>query len=187
MNIILLGPPGAGKGTQGHRLSELHNIPEISTGAILRAAVHEGTPLGQEAAQYMNRGALVPDDVIIGIVQERLTHADTQEGFILDGFPRTVAQAEALSRLALEGGKRIEHVISIEVPEDELLQRLTSRRGIEGRHDDTDEAIRHRLEVYQQETAPLIAYYRQSGLLRSIAGVGTMEEVFQRVLAALKA
>lgn len=187
MNIILLGPPGAGKGTQGHRLSETYHIPEISTGAILRTAVREGTLLGQEAESYMSRGALVPDEVIIGIVQERLAQPDTQQGFILDGFPRTVAQAEALSRLAQSGTKAIEHVVSIEVPEEELLQRLANRRSIEGRQDDTDDAIRHRLEVYRRETEPLIAYYRQSGLLRSIGGIGTMEDVFQRILSVLKA
>ncbi len=158
MNLILLGPPGAGKGTQGHRLSERYNIPEISTGDILRSAVHKGTPLGREAKSYMDRGALAPDEVMIGIVRERLAQDDTERGFILDGFPRTVAQAEALSRLSEEQQRPIEHVISIEVPQEELLQRLAGRRQLEGRHDDTDEAIRHRLEVYERETAPLIDY-----------------------------
>jgi adenylate kinase len=185
MNLILLGPPGAGKGTQGHRLSERYKIPEISTGDILRSAVHKATQLGQEAKSYMDRGALVPDSVMIGIVRERLAQDDTERGFILDGFPRTVAQAEALTQLSEEQKRPIEHVISIEVPQEELRQRLAGRRQLEGRHDDTDEAIRHRLEVYERETAPLIDYYRCQGLLRCIAGVGTIDEIFQRIMAVL--
>ena len=185
MNLILLGPPGAGKGTQGHRLSERYNIPEISTGDMLRSAVHKGTPLGLEAKSYMDRGALVPDEVMIGIIRERLAQDDTERGFILDGFPRTVAQAEALSRLSEEQQRPIEHVISIAVPQEELLQRLAGRRQLEGRQDDTDEAIRHRLEVYERETAPLIDYYRRQGLLRCIVGVGTIDEIFQRVAILL--
>ena len=185
MNLILLGPPGAGKGTQGHRLSKRYNIPEISTGDILRSAVQKGTPLGLEAKSYMDRGALVPDEVMIGIIRERLAQDDTERGFILDGFPRTVAQAEALSRLSEEQQRPIEHVISIAVPQEELLQRLAGRRQLEGRQDDTDEAIRHRIEVYERETAPLIDYYRRQGLLRCIVGVGTIDEIFQRVAVLL--
>lgn len=182
MNIILLGPPGAGKGTQGHRLSKKYGIPEISTGDILRSAVQGWTPLGQEAEIYMSRGALVPDEVIIGIVGERLIQEDTKAGFILDGFPRTVAQAEALTRMARETSRPIEHVIAIEVPEEELLSRLAGRREIEGRRDDTDDAIRHRLEVYRRETEPLVAYYKQRGLLRSVLGIGTVDDVSQRMM-----
>jgi adenylate kinase len=185
MNVILLGPPGAGKGTQGHRLSERYSIPEVSTGDILRAAVRQGTPLGQEAKSYMERGALVPDGVIIGIVRERLAQDDTECGFILDGFPRTVAQAEALTRMSEEQKRPIEHVLSIEVPQQELLQRLAGRRQTEGRRDDTEEAVRHRFEVYAYETAPLIDYYRRQGLLRCIAGVGTVDEIFQRIMVVL--
>jgi adenylate kinase len=185
MNLILLGPPGAGKGTQGHRLSERYNIPEISTGDMLRSAVHKGTPLGREAKSYMDRGALVPDEVMIRIIRERLAQDDTERGFILDGFPRTVAQAEALSRLTEEQQRPIEHVISIAVPQEELLQRLAGRRQLEGRQDDTDEAIRHRLEVYERETAPLIDYYRRQGLLRCIVGIGTIDEIFQRITVVL--
>jgi len=185
MNLILLGPPGAGKGTQAHRLSERYHIPAISTGDILRSAVRQGTPLGQEAKRYMDSGALVPDEVMIGIVRERLCQDDTEAGFLLDGFPRTVPQAEALIQLVEEQARSIEHVISIEVPEQELLQRLAGRQQIEGRHDDTEEAVRHRLEVYRCDTAPLIEYYRQRGLLRSIPGVGTIDEIFQRITAVL--
>jgi adenylate kinase len=133
----------------------------------------------------MDYGALVPDKVMIGIVCERLAQEDTERGFILDGFPRTVAQAKALTHLSEEQKRPIEHVISIEVPQDELLQRLAGRRKLEGRHDDTDEAIRHRLEVYERETAPLMDYYRRRGLLRCIAGVGTIDEIFQRITVVL--
>src|SRR5688572_17292037 len=172
MRLLLLGPPGAGKGTQGHRLHDAYGIPEISTGDILRAAVRDETPLGLEAKTYMDQGALVPDEVIIGLARDRLAEADTEPGFILDGFPRTVAQAEALDHMLLESQRPLDHVISIEVPAEELLQRLASRREIEGRADDTDEAIRHRLEVYERQTAPLIDYYRKTGLLRPVPGVG---------------
>lgn len=185
MRLILLGPPGAGKGTQGHHLHKAYGIPEISTGDILRAAVQQETPLGLEAKTYMDRGALVPDEVIIGIARERLAEADTAPGFILDGFPRTVAQAEALDRMLLESQRPLDHVISIEVPEAELLQRLANRRAIEGRNDDTDEAIRHRLEVYERQTAPLIDYYRETGLLRSVPGVGTVDEIAQHIKSVL--
>lgn len=185
LGIILLGPPGAGKGTQSHRLSARYAIPEISTGEILRAAVRAGTALGKQAQQYMERGALVPDEVIIGIVRERLMQPDAQRGFILDGFPRTVRQAEALTAMLAEKGWQITHVISIEVPETELWQRLAGRRELEGRGDDTEATIRHRLDVYWRETAPLVEYYRQRGLLRRVAGVGTVEEVFQRIKAVL--
>jgi adenylate kinase len=185
MNLILFGPPGAGKGTQGQRLSKAYDIPEISTGDILRVAVRAETALGQEAKSYMDRGALVPDMVIIGIVQERLSRDDTKKGFILDGFPRTLVQAEALTRTMQDCSRPIEHVISIEVPEADLWDRLIGRRGIEGRQDDADEAIRHRLEVYRRQTAPLIHYYQQAGLLRTIDGVGTVDEVFERITAVL--
>lgn len=186
MRLILLGPPGAGKGTQGHRVSEKYHIPEISTGDILRAAVRAGTELGREARRYMDRGALVPDSVIIGIVQDRLMQDDASKGFILDGFPRNVAQAEALSRMLLENASPLDHVISMQVDEAELLQRLASRRELEGRQDDSDETIRHRLDVYRHETEPLIAYYEQVGLLRPIDGIGTIDEIFQRILVVLK-
>jgi adenylate kinase len=183
MNLILLGPPGAGKGTQGHRLSKTYGIPEISTGDILRQAVQDKAPLGREAETYMSHGALVPDAIIIAMVRERLMQEDCHHGFILDGFPRTVAQAEALAQMMHENNRSIEHVISIEVPEAELLSRLAGRRALEGRQDDMEATIRHRLEVYRRETEPLVAYYRQRNLLRPISGIGTVDEVFQRMTA----
>lgn len=183
--MILLGPPGAGKGTQGHLLSEKYQIPEISTGNMLRTALRQGTALGLEAKSYMDRGALVPDEVMIRLVQERLAEVDTQVGFILDGFPRTVYQAEALQQWTQGHHRAIQHVVSIEVPEEALLQRIATRRAIEGRDDDTEATMRHRLTVYQHDTAPLIAYYRQQGLLRSIAGLGTIDEIFQRIVTVL--
>ncbi len=185
MRMVLLGPPGAGKGTQGHRLHEQYGIPEISTGDILRAAVRDGTALGAEAKRYMDRGALVPDTVMIGIVRERLAQADARAGFILDGFPRTVAQAEALDRMLHESEQPLDYVMSIEVPNEELRQRLAGRREIEGRQDDTDEAIQHRLEVYFRDTAPLVEYYRQTDLLRTVSGVGTVDEIFERITTYL--
>ena len=185
MNLILLGPPGAGKGTQGHKLCEQYGLPVISTGEILRLAVLHNTPLGQVAKSYMDCGALLPDDIIVGIVLERLTQDDTKGGFVLDGFPRTVPQAEALTHMTQEQNRLIEHVISITVPEEELLQRLAGRRAIEGRLDDAEESMRHRLEVYKRDTMPLIDYYRRGGLLRVIAGVGTVDEIFQRITAIL--
>jgi len=186
MRLILLGPPGAGKGTQGHYISEKYRIPEISTGDMLRAAVEGGTELGQQAKRYMERGALVPDSVIIDIVRDRLLQDDARDGFILDGFPRNVAQAEALSTMLRENSSPLDHVMSIQVDEAELLQRLAARREVEGRQDDTVETIRHRLEVYRHETEPLIAYYQQVGLLRPIHGSGTIEEIFQHIVAVLK-
>ena len=185
MRLILLGPPGAGKGTQGHQLHAQYGIPEISTGDILRSAVRDGTALGMEAKRYMDSGALVPDDIIIGIVQDRLSQPDTDHGFILDGFPRTAVQAEALDRMLQERERPLDHVISIEVPVTELIQRLAGRLHIEGRQDDTDEAIRHRLDIYERETLPLIDYYRKTGLLRSISGVGTVDCIFKRILEHL--
>lgn len=185
MNIILLGPPGSGKGTQGHLLSQRYDIPEISTGDMLRAAVQADTALGEIARSYMSRGALVPDDIMIGIVKERLSLADTSKGFILDGFPRTVRQAEALGCMLAEMNKAIEYVISIDVPETELLRRLSGRRHMEGRQDDTEEAVRHRLEVYRKDTEPLRAYYCQLHLLHLVPGVGTIEEISQRITSIL--
>jgi len=213
MNLILLGPPGCGKGTQAKLLTEKYHIPQISTGDILREAVKQETPLGVEAKNYMNAGKLVPDEVVIGIIQDRLKQSDCENGFILDGFPRTVVQAEALDSTLTSMQKKIEHALSITVEGKELLGRLTGRRTCrscsamyhvmfnppkkEGvcdacsgelyqRDDDKEETIRNRLNVYNQQTAPLIDYYQEKGLLRNITGTGKIEEILEKIQAVLE-
>ena len=211
MNLIFLGPPGAGKGTQAKILAERINIPQISTGDILRAAVKDQTPMGVKAKGFMDQGALVPDEVVVGIVEERLARPDCTSGFILDGFPRTVVQADALKDMLRGYGKAIEHVVNIHVDNEELLTRLTGRRTCSAcgrgyhvifdpppadgrcscggslfqRDDDREETIRKRLEVYGQQTAPLIDYYARESLLRTIAGIGSIDEIQQRISAAI--
>ena len=180
VRLVLLGRQGAGKGTQAVRLAEHYNAPHVSTGDMLRAAVAEGTEFGRKAKEIMDRGDLVPDDVIVGVVEERLDKDDVRAaGFLLDGFPRTVAQAEALAELTESDG--LHAVVNIDVPLDEVRARMKAR----GRDDDTDEAIDRRLELYEQETAPLIAFYEQRGLMVNVDGFGTMDEVFARLVAAI--
>jgi adenylate kinase len=212
MNLILLGPPGAGKGTQAQMIVERYHIPQISTGDILRKAVKEETPLGKKGKAFMDQGQLVPDEVVIGIIDARLRAPDCNPGFILDGFPRTIAQAEALQPILTTMGKSIDHVINIEVDTEELVRRLTGRRTckncggmfhilfhppkVEGicdrcggtlyqREDDKEETIRIRLNEYQRQTAPLIQYYQLKNCLRSIQGVGGQEEIFERIARLL--
>ncbi|MFQ5698428.1 MAG: adenylate kinase [Myxococcota bacterium] len=180
-NLVLFGPPGAGKGTQARLLVEALGIPQISTGDMLRDAVRRGTSLGREAEQIMERGELVPDGVILGIVRERLARDDCREGFILDGFPRTLAQARALDALLAGEGRAPVCVVSLEVPEPELVQRILSRG--EGRVDDTEEAVRKRLDVYRRETRPVLEHYGDA--VRSVDGVGTMEEIAERIQQGL--
>ena len=180
MNFVFLGPPGAGKGTQAARLCAANGIPHISTGDMLRGAVAAGTEIGQVAKGYLDRGALVPDQVIADVVADRLRQEDCARGFLLDGFPRTLPQAELLET-ALGGlGRSLDHVLLLDVPEDELRRRLTSRD--EGRSDDAPEVIAHRLEVYATQTAPLRQYYAERGLLRAVDGVGSIDQVTERVL-----
>jgi len=208
MNLILLGPPGAGKGTQAQMIVERYRIPQISTGDILRNAVKESTPLGLKAKAFMDRGQLVPDEVVIGIIDERLRAPDCHPGFILDGFPRTIAQAEALQSILTKIGKSIDHVINMEVDPEELVNRLTGRRTCKNcgamfhvlfhppkgegicdrcggplyqREDDKEETIRTRLREYRKQTAPLIEYYRQKNRLRSIQGMGGQDQIFERI------
>lgn len=181
MNLILLGAPGSGKGTQASRLIEKNKLAHISTGDMLRAAVSAQTPLGVEAKKFMDAGELVPDAVVIGLVEERLQADDTENGFILDGFPRTTAQAEALGALTQRLNKGLKAVVYLEVDEEELVQRLLGR----GRADDNEETIRNRLNVYRTSTEPLIAYYDKIGLLKKVAGMGTMEEITGRINAAV--
>jgi adenylate kinase len=212
MKLILLGPPGAGKGTQAVRLVERFGIPQISTGDILRKAVKEGTEMGAMAKEFMDKGALVPDEVVIGIIRDRILESDCHDGYILDGFPRTIAQAEALEGMLSEMGSGIDHVVNISVDDEEIVKRLTGRRTCsacgagyhvifdppekEGvcdkcggsliqRKDDTEGTIRSRLKVYRDQTEPLIAFYNGKGLLRTIPGEGKMEEIFDTVLKAL--
>lgn len=214
MRLILLGPPGAGKGTQAKIITEELGVPQISTGDILRSAVREGTQMGVRAKQYMDAGALVPDDVVVGIVRERLELPDCSTGFILDGFPRTVAQADALTVNLVELKQELQLVIALEVDENALVDRLTGRRTCRGcgrgyhlkydppvaagkcdgcsselyqRDDDREDTIRHRLAVYAQQTTPLIDYYRNQGILRAIDGMQDIAVVTEKIRALLKA
>ena len=214
MDLILLGPPGAGKGTQAKMLTEHFGIPQIATGDILRGAVQAGSTLGLKAKGFMDAGLLVPDEVVIGIVRERLLQEDCRAGFILDGFPRTVAQADALQSNLAELGRRLDRVVSLTVDADALVERLTGRRTCRScgrgfhltfdpptvagrcdacggelyqRDDDREETIRKRLTVYAQQTAPLIDYYRGAGLLVELDGMQAIPVVQEQVLSALQA
>jgi adenylate kinase len=193
MRLILLGPPGAGKGTQAQRLVQRHVIVQLSTGDMLRAAVRARTPIGRKADAIMARGELVPDDVVVAIVSDRIDQPDARKGFILDGFPRTVSQAEALERMLAEKGLRLDGVIELQVDEGALLKRLATRvaemkaRGEPVRPDDNAEALKTRLNVYRTQTAPLIAFYGKKGLLRSVDGMAPIDAVsaaIDRVLTA---
>lgn len=213
MNIVLMGLPGAGKGTQADKIVEKYDIPHISTGDMFRAAIKGGTELGLKAKSFMDQGALVPDEVTIGIVRERLSKADCEDGFLLDGFPRTVPQAEALESLLADIGKRIEHVVNIKVEKDELIARLTGRwickvcgtayhtvfnppevSGIcnkDGgelyqREDDKPETVTNRLEVNMKQTQPLLDFYGSKGVLENINGQQDIQKVFADIDALLK-
>jgi len=213
MNIVFLGPPGAGKGTQAKILIERYGIPQISTGDMLREHRAKGTELGKKAQEYMDKGQLVPDEIILGMVKERLSQPDCQKGFILDGFPRTVAQAEALDKLLSEMGKKLDFALALIVPDDLLVERLTGRRTckncgmmyhikykppkVEGkcdvcggelyqRPDDNEETVRNRLKVYHEQTAPLIEYYKKKGILREIDGSKSIEEITQQIISILE-
>lgn len=179
---ILLGPPGAGKGTQAKMLAEHLGAAHVSTGDLLRRAVAEGTELGRKAKSYMEAGDLVPDDLILGMVRERL-RAGSEGGWILDGYPRNRAQAESLAGMVDEVGESIACVVDLEVPEDELVRRIAGRAADEGRADDTEETVRNRLRVYHDQTQPLIDYYGNRGLLRAVDGVGGIAEIAGRVQA----
>ncbi|MBM4361290.1 MAG: adenylate kinase [Deltaproteobacteria bacterium] len=205
--LILVGPPASGKGTQAKILVERLGVPQISTGDMLRAAKAAGTPLGREAERYMTAGKLVPDEVVIGLVGERLQVADAAQGFILDGFPRTVPQAEALEALLSARGVRLDHVVQIDVPRSLLVERATLRRTdvrtghiyhlkyspppsdavLEHRDDDHEDKVNVRLDQYEAMTAALLPHYQSAGLLRRIDGTGAPSEVTQRVLAAIGA
>lgn len=179
--FIFLGPPGAGKGTQAVVVAQARAITHVSTGDLLRSAVANQTDLGQKAKAYMDRGDLVPDSLVLGMVEERLAQADAQSGWILDGFPRNVAQAKALDELLTAIHQPLEGAVNFEVPDEILTTRLLSR----GRQDDTEPVVRHRLQVYHDQTAPLIAFYQERGLLISIAGNAAVDEVTTRIEAAI--
>ncbi len=215
MRIVLLGGPGSGKGTQAKKLIARVGVPQISTGDIFRAALKEGTPMGLKAKTYMDKGELVPDDVVIGVVEERLSKPDLDKGYMLDGFPRTLPQAQALDKILDGQNKAIDHAVLVDVPDEELVARLSGRRTCrnsdcgamfhvmfnppkkEGicdkcgtelyqRDDDSEATIRERLTVYNSQTAPLIDYYENKGLLRRVNGVGPIDEIFaaiEKVLA----
>ena len=213
MRIVLLGAPGSGKGTQGKKLAEKYGIPQISTGDLLRAAVAAKTPLGQQARAAMDAGQLVSDDIVLGLIRERLNEPDTANGFILDGFPRNLAQAEALDAMLDEIGRPLQVALLIDVDFDILMKRLTGRRTCEScgqmyniytsppkvdgrcdkcggklvqRADDNEETIRKRLKVYEEQTMPLIAYYREQGKLHTIKGEGDIDDIFTRIVTHLE-
>jgi adenylate kinase len=186
MRIVLLGPPGAGKGTQAARIARRFSAPHIATGDIFRANVASGTELGRVAQEYMDRGDLVPDDVVIAMVMERLAADDCESGFVLDGFPRTVNQAEALDRQLVDLGAPLHAVLCVEAGEEELLRRLAGRAAAEHRSDDAEQTIRHRLEVFGIKTRPLIDYYAHRGLLVNVDAMGPIEVVTKRILDDLE-
>jgi adenylate kinase len=212
MRLVLLGAPGAGKGTQAKKLIEKYGMPQISTGDLLRAAVAAGSPLGKEAKSYMDKGELVPDSVVLGMVEERLKQDDCKKGYILDGFPRNTAQAEALDKMLANLNMSLTAALSVDVPFEDLMKRLTGRRTCKScgqmyniyfkapakegvcdkcsgelfqRDDDKEATIKKRLEVYSSQTEPLIGYYRNKGILKSVSGTGSIDEIFKKVTDTL--
>ena len=185
MRVIFLGPPGSGKGTQAELLAARLGVPAISTGEILRSSVREGTSLGRQAQAVMERGDLVSDDLIVSLIRDRTSGPDARGGFILDGFPRTIAQADALESMLAGNGDAVSAVVNFLVPETELVSRMLGRAKAEGRADDRPETIRERLRVYRDKTEPLVAYYRKRDLLADVDGVGTPEEIASRIDSAL--
>jgi adenylate kinase len=183
MRLILLGPPGSGKGTQSALLRGKLGVAHLSSGDLLREAVRNETSLGRQARKFMDDGKLVPDELVLGMMRERMMRADCEAGFLLDGFPRTEPQARALDALLTENGWPLDHVISLRVSDEEILKRIRGRAEQEGRSDDSEETVRTRLEVYKRDTAPLLSFYRQARLLREIEGIGTPDEICRRILA----
>ena len=184
--LLIVGPPGSGKGTQAARITDSLGVVAISTGDIFRANVKEMTPLGVEAKQYMDAGDYVPDSVTNAMVRDRLAQSDVAEGFLLDGYPRTVAQVAELDDILASNGQNLDAVVLLTADEDELVARLLKRAQIEGRADDTEDVIRHRLSVYREQTQDVVAAYRERGLVREVDGLGELEDVTSRILAALR-
>lgn len=183
-NIMILGAPGSGKGTQGKLLAERLGIPQVSTGDLLRAAMKNGTPLGVKAKTFYDQGMLVPDELIFGLIQEILDSKAAANGVLMDGFPRTIPQAEAVDRMLKEKSAKVDRVVLLEVDEAELVQRLLGRAAKEGRTDDNAESIAKRLQVYKAQTAPLIAFYEGRGIVKRVPGFGAVDEIATRMRAA---
>jgi adenylate kinase len=191
MRLILLGPPGAGKGTQAKNLIEAYGIPQLSTGDILRSAIKAKTPMGLAAKEVMDRGDLVSDQIVNGIVSERLDSEDARKGFVLDGFPRTIAQAEALDQMLADKGMKLDAVVEITADAETLTQRIINRARESAattgaRADDNAEVVRNRLNVYREQTAPLVAYYRGRGLLKSVDGMASVDDVTAAIRRAVE-
>ncbi len=187
MDLMILGAPGSGKGTQGKVLAGHLGIPQVSTGDLIRAAMKDGTPLGRQAKGYYDQGRLVPDDVVFGLIQEILDSPAAAQGVLMDGFPRTIPQAEAVDRMLQAKRRRVDAVLLLEVDEGELVQRLLARAAKEGRSDDNLESITRRLQVFKDQTAPLIAFYEGRGIVRRVSGLGSVDEIAARMRAAAAA
>lgn len=186
MRLVLLGAPGSGKGTQASRLKDHLQVPHISTGDLLRAEVKAGSKLGLAAKEVMARGELVSDEILLGMLEDRFSRPDTAGGFILDGYPRNLAQADALDALLTRIGQPMDYAVQLEVPTEMLVERIAGRAKAEGRADDTPESVRTRLRVYDEQTAPVIEFYRTHGQLTVVDGVGELDEVFTRILEAIE-
>jgi len=185
MRLVLLGPPGSGKGTQASRLKDHLQVPHISTGDLLRGEVAAGSALGLAAKEVMARGELVSDAILLGMLESRFSRDDTRDGFILDGYPRNLAQADALDALLKRMGQPFDHAVQLEVPTDLLVDRIAGRAAAEGRADDNPESVRKRLDVYQDQTAPVIEFYRTHGQLKVVDGVGSLDDVFNRIIEVI--
>ena len=185
MRLVLLGPPGSGKGTQAARLKDHLQVPHISTGDLLRAEVAAGSKLGLEAKEVMARGDLVSDAILLGMLEDRFSRTDTANGFILDGYPRNLAQADALGKLLARIGQKFDAAVQLDVPNELVVERIAGRAKAEGRADDSPESVRTRLKVYDDQTAPVIDYYRQQGELTVVNGVGELDDVFARIIDAI--